>query len=46
MIGRLQTRKPQLVADSFGIQHSLDSVKLATKINHQILKLDEKTFPV
>ena len=46
MIGHLQTRKSQLVIDTFDILHSLDSVKLAARINHQILKVGGNPFPV
>lgn len=36
MIGHLQSRKTQMVIDNFHFLHSLDSVKLATRLNRQL----------
>jgi pyridoxal phosphate enzyme (YggS family) len=46
MIGHLQTRKSKLVIDNFDYLHSLDSVKLAARINRQILDVDGKPLSV
>lgn len=45
MIGHLQSRKARLVADHFDMLHSLDSVRLASKING-FLETNKKILPV
>jgi len=45
MIGHVQSRKADLVAGNFGMIHSLDSLKLAGKLE-QYLKKIEITMPV
>ncbi|PKO07539.1 MAG: YggS family pyridoxal phosphate-dependent enzyme [Chloroflexi bacterium HGW-Chloroflexi-3] len=45
MIGHLQSRKSQLVINEFTMMHSLDSVKLAKRLDRQ-LKAEDKKFPV
>jgi PLP dependent protein len=40
MIGHVQSRKAELVAAHFPILHSLDSVKLAVRLDHFCYKLD------
>ncbi len=45
MIGHLQSRKARLVAESFHFFHSLDSLRLASKLN-DALALQNKDLPV
>jgi hypothetical protein len=45
MIGHLQSRKSQLVINEFTMMHSLDSVKLAKRLDHQ-LSIAGKKLPV
>lgn len=45
MIGHLQSRKSGLVINEFTMLHSLDSVKLAKRLNDQLISEDKK-FPV
>ena len=45
MIGHVQSRKSALIAEHFDFFHSLDSVKLAKKINEK-LEEKENTLPV
>jgi len=45
MIGHVQSRKARLVAEYFELLHSLDSVKLATKLNH-LAGENNKSLPV
>jgi len=46
MIGHLQTRKSKLVIENFDYLQSLDNVKLATRLNHQIFELGGRPYPV
>ena len=41
MIGHLQSRKSLMVIDNFKIMHSLDSVKLAERLNRQLWNQDK-----
>lgn len=45
MIGHLQSRKSHLVIDEFSMLQSLDSIKLAKRLNHQLMDLG-KNLPV
>ncbi len=45
MIGHLQSRKARLVAESMQYMHSLDSLRLADKLNKALLE-GSKTLPV
>jgi PLP dependent protein len=45
MIGHVQGRKAGLVAQYFGILHSLDSLKLAVRLNHECLH-QQRILPV
>jgi len=42
MIGHLQSRRSQLVIDEFSMLHSLDSVKLAKRLNRQLMDSGKK----
>jgi hypothetical protein len=42
MIGHLQSRKSQLVIDEFTMLHSLDSVKLAKRLDRQLMDSGKK----
>lgn len=41
MIGHLQSRKSKLVVDRFNCLHSLDSLKLANRLNKQLSEVDK-----
>jgi PLP dependent protein len=45
MIGHLQSRKTRIVAEHFDMLHSLDSLKLAEKLEH-LLKENDRRMPV
>lgn len=42
MIGHLQSRKVKIVCDHFSMLHSLDSLKLAYKLNDELGRLNKK----
>jgi pyridoxal phosphate enzyme (YggS family) len=42
MIGHVQSRKSDLVADHFSLVHSLDTVKLAGRLNRRCIELNRK----
>jgi len=46
MIGHLQSRKIPLILKSFDYFHALDSIKLAKKMNNQIVQNDLDPMPV
>ena len=41
MIGHVQSRKSGLIADNFDFFHSLDSLKLARKINEKLKEIEK-----
>ncbi len=45
MIGHLQSRKSQLIVENFSLLHSLDSIKLARRLNNQLIQ-GNKYLPV
>lgn len=45
MVGHLQTRKAKIVVENFDFMHSLDSIKLAEKLN-QLCEEKERKLPV
>jgi PLP dependent protein len=45
MIGHIQSRKAQIVAQNFGLVHSLDSIKLANRLN-RFSEEAKRTLPV
>ena len=42
MIGHLQSRKAKIIARSFSMMHSVDSLKIAEKINQQLTLVNRK----